>query len=194
MSESHSHCAPTLLPVSSGCAPADTLRSMGACEEAIRWVESSPDQSPEALWRTCHRGDWMLWYAGRAGVDRRTLVRAACACARLTLGYVRDGEDRPLRAIEIAEAWARGEATRDQVSTAARAAFLAAAYAARAADAASVVAAAFAAAYAAEAAYYDYAADAASAAADAPYSADVRADIRRRCADAVREVLPEVPL
>jgi len=131
---------------------ADTLRSMCACEEAILWVESASDQGPDALWDACPRGDWLLWYAwhadvdGYADVDQRTLVIAAYVCVRLALRYVPGGEDDLLRAIETAEAWARGEATIEPVITAARAA-----------------------------------------------AGDAAEEMDRLCADAVREIIPEVP-
>ena len=66
----------------------------------------------EDLWRDCERGDWMLWLAAKAGVDRHIVVEVACACARTALQYVPAGEERPRRAVELAEAWARGKADR----------------------------------------------------------------------------------
>jgi hypothetical protein len=95
--------------------------------------------------------------------DRKEGVRAACLCAREALRYVPAGELRPLRAIETAEAWTRGEATIAQVRAARDEAWAAdaayAAYAADAADAAYAADAADAAAYAAYAtAYAAYAA------------------------------------
>jgi hypothetical protein len=132
-----------------------TLRRLNACIEAIRWAESQPDA--ETAWRRCPRGDWLLWVAARLDIDRKLLVRAACACARTALSHVPAGEERPRIAIETAEAWARGEATLDDVRRAAR-------YASNAAAAAY---AATAAADAAHAATADDAAHAADAAADA---------------------------
>ena len=146
------------------------LRRLGACSEAVEWANTQPD--PETLWRGCHRGDWMLWLAARAGVRRQDVVLAACACARLALSRVTVGEERPRIAIETAEAWARGDAgvTLAQV----RAAADAAAYAADAA----ADAAAYAAAYASDAAAYAAAAAAA------------RAATRSACASLVRERIP----
>ena len=79
----------------------------------------------------------MLWLLGRLSgkpesESRKKLVLAACQCARLALPYVKKGEARPLKAIETAEAWARGEAgiTLGDVRKAAAAAY--AAYAASA--------------------------------------------------------------
>jgi hypothetical protein len=128
----------------------------------------------------------MLWLAARTGVRRQDLVLAACACARLALPYVAVGEPRPLRAIETAERWARGEgASLVDVRTAAYAARAAAADAAYAADAAAD-AAAYAADAAADAAYAAIFA-ARAAAADAAYAADAAADAAAYAADAAAD-------
>ena len=154
------------------------LKGKHAYLDALAWARATPGE-PEALWTACPRGDWLLWLAGTAGVDRRAVVNAACACAREALVHVPDGEDRPRLAIEAAEAWTRGGATLKAVRRAVRAAGTAPAYAAAVAaaaayadDAAAVAAAAVltvavtaAAAAAAAAAYADaYAYDATRAA------------------------------
>jgi hypothetical protein len=145
------------------------LRRLGACPDAVIWAKTQPD--PETLWAACERGDWMLWLAARTGVRRQDLVLAACACARLALPYVAVGEPRPLRAIETAERWARGEgASLVDVRTAAYAARAAAADAAYAADAA------------ADAAY--------AAAADADAADAAGAKVLRECAGLVRARIP----
>ena len=132
---------------------AEWANKQGACEDGLEWIG---DRDAEAAWRECPRGDWMIWAAAKVGVQRRALVLAACACARLVLPYVRKGEERPLKAIETTEAWCRGEATIEQVRCART--FAAAAYA----DAA--------AAYAAYAADDAYAAARAAARAAAAYA------------------------
>ena len=133
------------------------LQQLGACLEAREWAG---ERTPEQAWHDCERGDWLLWLAARLDIDRKPLVLAACACARLALPYVPAGEQRPLAAIETAERWTRGEATIEQVRAAADAAYAAyasyasdadAAYAALAASAADADAAYAAAAYAARA-------------------------------------------
>ena len=101
----------------------DELVEMAACSEAVRWARTQP--SFAVAWRTCERGDWMLWLAVQMGV-RRELVWVACQVARTALKYVPTGEDRPRIAIETAEAWARGEATTGEVRAAAAAASYAA--------------------------------------------------------------------
>ena len=119
------------IKVAKGTSFRSRLIALRACAEAVAWVER---KSMRTAWRTCPKGDWMLWLAARVGVDRRQIVLAACGCARLSLGRVSAGELRPLCAIETAEAWARGDAgvSLGDVRVAADAA-----YAADAADAAS---------------------------------------------------------
>ncbi len=159
----------------------ELFEKLRACEEVVGWFEES-GLSPKQAWRQCQRGDWMLWLAAKMDVDRKRVVLVACECARLSLKFVSKGEDRPLKAIETAEKWAKGESgiTLEQVRTAADAA----AYAAYAADAAAD--AADAAAYAAYAAAY--AADATYAAAYAAYAATsaARFSTLKKCATIVR--------
>jgi hypothetical protein len=145
----------------------EKLTRIGACSDAVTWARKQPSYAK--AWMSCKRADWLLWLAGRLCKNegtRKTIVLAACACARTALVHVPAGETRPLNAIETTEAWCRGEATLEQVRKARRAAYAATA-AAYAADAAAADAA-DAAAYAADAAdAAAYAADAAAAAAAA---------------------------
>jgi len=155
------------------------IKKLGACSEAIEAAHQY--ETSQKLWEDCDRGDWMLWLIGKLsgepGSDKRKrLVLAACKCARLALKLVPEGEKRPLRAIETAEKWARGEGNvtiKDVRAAAADAAAAAAAAdaTAYAADAAAAAAAADATAYAADAAAAAYDAAAAYAAAYAAYAA-----------------------
>jgi hypothetical protein len=72
------------------------LFALGACDDADDWVGN---KSLRCAWRTCSRGDWMIWLAAKAGVDRKALALVACGCARLSLVHVPSGEDRPRIAI-----------------------------------------------------------------------------------------------
>jgi hypothetical protein len=135
------------------------LKSLGACCASLEWVGN---RALETAWTECPRGDWLLWLAAKAGIDRKQLVMAACATAREALQFVPAGENRPRIAIETAEAWCRGEATIEQVREARLNAYAAAAAAA----------------------------DAAAYAADAADAAAARAKRRQEIADAVRAVVP----
>jgi hypothetical protein len=168
-----------------------------ACKEAVIWARTQ--ESPQQAWDACERGDWMLWLLGKHNADRKTLVLAACRCARLALKYVPKGEERPLQAIETAEKWARGVATIEEVrrdastASAATSAADAAACAARAAaDASSAADAAACAARAAADA--SSAADAAAcAAADASFVAAYNSILLEE-AKIVRKYFPKYPL
>ena len=81
----------------------------------------------QQMWTTTDRGDWLLWFCmhmtGQSGwPTHQQVVLASCQCARLALKYVTPSERRPLKAIETTEAWARGEATVEEVQRAGRAA------------------------------------------------------------------------
>jgi hypothetical protein len=155
-----------------------------ACSEAIEWAKQY--RSPIDAWNACDRGDWMLWVAGKLSgkplsKKRKLLTLAKCECARLALNFVPKDEKRPLRAIQTAEAWAKGNdrgTTIEDVMFAASAAAYAA-YANAYANASS--AAASAAAYA-----NAYAAANASAAAE-------KIRVLKICADIMRKHYPKPP-
>jgi len=153
----------------------DKLKKLNACREAIQWASEQKNQ--KQAWNDCERGDWMLWLLGKLSgqpesFKRKKLVLAVCECARLSLKYVKKGEERPLKAIETAEKWAKGQTTIEEVREAAAVASAAyAAAAVAAASAAYAVAAAYAAADVAASAAY-----AAAAAAAATYAAAAAAD------------------
>lgn len=159
---------------------ADILIEISGCSEAAEWAKG---KTPEEAWSACERGDWMLWIAAKSGVERKLIVMQACKAARRALKYVPKGEDRPLAAIECAEAWCRGEATIEEVRSAAPAAADAAYDAYAAADAAACAACA---AYAADAAAD--AADAAeyAAACAAAYAACAAASVASPARQAIR--------
>jgi hypothetical protein len=172
----------------------ETLKNHNPCPDGRDYLDDQTD--PVAAWNNCQRPDWMLWAAGKLGVDRRLIVRAAAMCARTALKYVPIGENRPLAAIEAAERWAENPTEENRVG--ANAAAYAAADAADAAYAAADAAANAAANAAAAAAYVAAAADAADAAAYAAYVAADAANatdakpqnIHRKLASLVREIIP----
>jgi len=161
------------------------LSKLHACTEARLWVGA---RELESAWNECERGDWMLWIAAKAGIDRKLVVLAACDCAETALQYVPEGEDRPRIAIETARRWAAGECELSEVRRAADAADAADAAAAAAATYAAAADAA-AATYAAAAAAAAYAA-AAYAAAYAAAAAYGRHTTRKLCAEIVRKTIP----
>ena len=145
------------------------LIDLDACREAREWADR---KTLSEIWEQCPRGDWMLWLARRAGVDKRTMTAAKADCAATIKHLMKD--PRSIKALETAQAYGRGEATDDELADAADAADAAAAAAGAAGAAyAAADAAADAADAAADAAA---AAAAASAAADAAYDAAADAD------------------
>ena len=150
------------------------------CTESTEWIRSLPtDTTARQAWQLCQRSDWMLWLLGQLSDPpesdaRKRLVLCCCEVARTALVHVPAGEDRPRIAIETAEAWARGQATIEQVIAAASAA----------ASAAGAASAAYAAAYAAVYAAY-------AAAYSAAYAARTKA--LATCADIVRKHYPHAP-
>ncbi len=116
----------------------DRLRAMGACSEAIDWVEDRGYTTIVEVWEACPRGDWMIWLLTQEDapeVDDRTLRIFACRCVRQTPiagdRTVWDllTDERSRRAVEVAERYAVGDASDEELRTARAAAE----YAARAA-------------------------------------------------------------
>ncbi len=172
------------------------LSELGACRVALEWANQY-DSLSEA-WAKCERGDWMLWLVGRLSGEpdnekRRKLVLCSCRCARLALPHVRKGEDRPLKAIETAEAWARNEdgVTLEEVMAAA-----ADTYTAYISYAAHISYVATNAAYAAANASYVAANTAYVVAKAAAYedAYDSRQKTLKQCADIVRQYYPDINL
>lgn len=131
----------------------ELLKDLNACKEAHDWVG---DKTIEQAVAECPRGDWMLWLAGRVGVNRQSLILAAGHCANTVRHLMTD--ERSTNAVDAAIAFGEGRASEEDLQAAraaARAAAMAAAEDALAAEAAAMAAAeaAWAAAEAAEAAW-----------------------------------------
>lgn len=66
-----------------------SLRLVHACELAMAWAREQPSYA--AAWRTCARGDWMLWLLTRtpgAAARFRPLTVTACECIRDDVGNI----------------------------------------------------------------------------------------------------------
>jgi hypothetical protein len=147
------------------------LKQHSACIDGARWALSISEDMADVWDAMIEQGkhDWLIWTATRPGVFPDSVLRKlACRFVRET--PLADGrkvwdlliDERSRKAVEVAEAYADGKATYEELQTA-----YTAAYAADAADAAD--AAAYAAARDAAYATADAAADA--AARDAAYTA-----------------------
>jgi hypothetical protein len=135
------------------------LLELKACEEARIWAQG---KTWKEIFETCHRGDWLLWLFKKTIPDDeehlKLLTRAKAHCALTVRHLMKD--QRSITACEVALKFADGEATRDELRTAAAAAYAAyaATYAAYAAADAAIAAAAIDAADAYAATYAAYAA------------------------------------
>ena len=99
------------------------LRKFGACEDAREWCKTVPDL--ETAWNTCERSDWMMWALGAIEYkDDKALRLFACACVRGT--PLPDGravwdlltDKRSRGAVDVAERYASGEATDQELAAA----------------------------------------------------------------------------
>jgi hypothetical protein len=131
--------------------PAQFCAATDACAEGRDWAITQPTMAD--VWDQCPRGDWLLWLAQRVNAaDARTLRLFAVWCARSTpLGDGRVTGDlltdpRSLSALTVAERYAYGWATAQELANAARV-VANACTAARTADRTAAVRAAYAAAY-----------------------------------------------
>lgn len=164
------------------------LRNLRACSNAIEYAKTLGHLDSQATWEKYNRGDWMLWLLGKSEVDRKTLVLAACQCARLSLKFMEKEELRPLKAIETAENWARdGGVTLAEVANVVN---TDATYAAT--DPYND--AAYAAIDAASAAAYTAIDSTAAAVASTSTAEAARTDTLEKCAEIVREFFPNSPI
>jgi hypothetical protein len=119
------------------------LLKLKACKEAIEWAG---DKTAEEVIDTCHRGDWLLWLAGKLKVDDRPLTLAKGHCANTVRHLMKD--ERSIKAVDAAIAYGNGEISKEDLKDAAYYAY----YAASDASDADYAAASYA--YAGAAAYY----------------------------------------
>ena len=146
-------------------------RKHGACEEAVRWIAQY--DTLEEAWEHCERADWMLWALSVINyVNDKQLRLFACACARDVWDKLTD--ERSRNAVRVAERYARGKATDEELSAAYSVAWAAAEYAAESAPA-------YAAEYAAE--------SAASSAAESVVWYAVRSAVREKQAIRLRRMI-----
>jgi len=138
--------------------PIEKLTELEACLDAIYWAKS---KTWNEIIDQCHRGDWLLWLAQKVKLDLRTLTLAKARCAKTVIHLMKD--ERSINAVNVAESFGLGNATKEDLDAATAAAYTAAYTAATAAADAANTATNTAAAYAyaadAYAYVYAYAAD-----------------------------------
>jgi hypothetical protein len=162
----------------------ELLEKLRACYTAREWAIG---KSWQEVYRTCHRGDWLLWLHFRTNpkdMKIRTLVKGHCAN---TVRHLMQ-DDRSRKAVDAAISFGEGKITKKELDAAAAdayAAYIGVPAAAAAGAAADADADAVTADTAARAAARAAAADAAAAAADA-----ARTKNQRETADIVRKYIP----
>jgi hypothetical protein len=152
----------------------DWCKSHDACEEALADI-AERKQTLAERWVTNERGDWMIWLCIKAGVSGSILRHISVDCARRALHLVREEYRATLaHTLDVAERYADGSATQDELA--------AASVAASAAAWAAASVAASAAAWAAASVAASAAAWAAWAVRDAAKAAELKAqaDVVRR--------------
>ena len=88
----------------------------------LEWITAhAPAGSLEPVWSSCDHVRVLMDLAALT-VDHRTLVRAACACARTVVVHLPPERQQQARAaLEVAERWSRGDADLDELAAAAEA-------------------------------------------------------------------------
>ena len=109
----------------------ELLIELEACDEAVAWCEG---KSLQEAWETATNPDWMLWLSQKVAnkATDREFRLIAVKCARQVQHLMLD--ERSVYPLGVAEKYANGEATKDELFAAIRvAAWAAACAAARAA-------------------------------------------------------------
>ena len=101
----------------------ELLKKHGACPEATEWAK--PFKSPSNAWKKCKNPRWMLWALSKLGkLDEKRARLFAVKCVRET--PLNDGrvswdlltDQRSRDAVDVAERFANGAATKSELSAA----------------------------------------------------------------------------
>ena len=92
----------------------DKLIKLGACIDAIEWVGN---MTLKEAWKTCPRGDWMIWYYAKTHPKNlRKLTLAKALCANTVRHLMQD--ERSKKAVDTAILFGQGKATREELDAA----------------------------------------------------------------------------
>lgn len=100
----------------------DQIRGLGACENAIEWLEEKNYPTAQEAWDACGIPHWLLWLVRETAgpnSDKKPVVMIACECARLLLPFhkkVYPSDPRVRRCIEVTEEHIAGELPIDNVA------------------------------------------------------------------------------
>ena len=99
----------------------DLLIKLNACQDAKDWAA---DKSWKEIYQTCHRGDWLLWLFQKTNPnDLQLLTLAKGHCANTVRHLMKD--ERSIKAVDVAIAFGEGKASREELDSAASAAYAA---------------------------------------------------------------------
>lgn len=93
----------------------ERLREMGAWPKLMEWTETQ--SSIQEVWRSCPRGDWLLWLLEKLRYDENQLRLIACRIIREQCWHLM-ADERSRHCVEVAEAYVRGEATEEELRAA----------------------------------------------------------------------------
>jgi hypothetical protein len=99
------------------------LNKHQACEAGANWALTTGCETVEQIWqRDDLKAEWRIWIATRPGVlPDSTLRKFACRCVREVWHLLTD--ERSRKAVEVAEKYADGLATDDDLAAARAAAW-----------------------------------------------------------------------
>jgi hypothetical protein len=83
---------------------AKRFAGLGACHEAHEWLGKRTNM--KKAWRECPEPDWLVWIAGRVGIDNNLLIAAVCDA----LEVVSDNHRLLPQSIELVRLWLDGKA------------------------------------------------------------------------------------
>ena len=89
------------------------LESLDACSMALQWSENR--EVNESAWLACSRGEWLLWFAEKIGIDKNLIILAVCDCADSVIHLFPENEKHLKNAIKTMRALAVGQVTKKEL-------------------------------------------------------------------------------
>ncbi|MGL6064644.1 MAG: hypothetical protein ACRC0V_05745 [Fusobacteriaceae bacterium] len=91
----------------------ELLIKLNACNEAIKWAK---DKTWEEIYKTCPRGDWLLWLFARTNPnDVQLMLLAKGHCANTVRHLMED--PRSIAAVDAAIAFGEGKITEEKLKS-----------------------------------------------------------------------------
>ena len=91
------------------------LKELDACDDAIEWAKDYDNL--QQAWDNCQRGDWMIWLINKMEWSNdKDLRLMAVAFARQVQHLMND--QRSINALDVAQRYANGETTVDELKAA----------------------------------------------------------------------------